>query len=767
MHRNTKSNSPPIRSKQAKRDLEVFTRLPGSEVIPTAAQVLQSKRGRTPSSPCQASTKNRLSNASGRDPRFRMTAIERQRLDELARECVVKRSDGRRGGAPSHAPGATAAKAKRGSRRMDLLRMDEDKLDGGLSGGDNLSPYRSANAKIGRVLRQKRPVRRRDEMKSHLLEKYFAINRNETEAAVTLQSFWRRTLSIRRMRLLALWHQSVLTIQSAVRSYLSRLRTSRWLAACCRAIIFCQRRVRKKNAMRRWRWNGAVERRASIKCQSGARVFLSKVDATRRRRAWAATVVQSHWRGAVARQLRVHLWRTKNATLLQTRMRMVVSSSAMNALRRSKHGAALRIERCWRGYRSRKIRDEMLHDRDVETREDQVRMLGSERTYWSDRAGTLEARLARNSSGSDDGGGAQVSQWREDIESLPSRIRQLDKHIEEGEVTIAEQCRLRMRMSPRSVEQGWRDQIDINVVNTRRDLTEAKLEVVFGARRRLREGEEGLRRKAEEIVEARDCARWWGQWYDEEMEDLWDCQRKHHLRDKDLELRRKVADVRRRWKIPYRVPSGKPDKARLRRERGEEINDVPHRGFCGGTVDLLAPDGDKREEAIQEASAGARRANDMMGVVKLLSHEGQVQQFEHLMKPVVKVMNMRNVASETSPPRPETPSSQCATNFPGQSSQHIKEAALYPNGSLRTCRQRRQKAPEAGGIGGGGSRVPWSLLDKLQSERDKFEEEKATDSRRGYSRWWKSGGDKYNGHRHNGYEAEESEARTDCKGWVG
>ena len=364
---------------EIKATLRSLLSLPGSDILPAADGNLKSH----PSNACKATNDD-----SGNG----MSLEEKERLESAKRRLLMKQKRLR-------CSSPLASKKVKPKVKPKPSKTSP-------------TPYHSANAKISKVLQTRTPMHQPAQMQSDLLEHLFQINRREISAAITIQSLWRRCVSIGHTKRIILSYRSAKMIQAIVRGHLARMRVYRIRQRLLRAVLKCQCQYRCRNAWRRWRHNQLMERIAATKCQSVARMRLARRIILRLRLRHAATQIKSVWRGYQGRRHRAQRRLYRNATVLQCWRRAELAKRAVKHLHLMKHEAANHIERWWRGHCARMRRDELLYQRTIETRSNQVRVLAAEEQFWSDRLQDLEKRMA-----SDD----DIKEWKRILADLPAQ----------------------------------------------------------------------------------------------------------------------------------------------------------------------------------------------------------------------------------------------------------------------------------------------------------------------------------------------------------
>jgi hypothetical protein len=120
--------------------------------------------------------------------------------------------------------------------------------------------------------------------------------------------------------------------------------------------------------------------------------------------------------------------------------------------------AAALIERCWRGFWGRKLKNDLLYARETMQRQNQVRLLGSEEQFYQDHIRLLEKRLKK-------------AGLKESNEELCSKVAQMYKYVEDQEFNYMELSRQKEAVSPRAIEQGWVEELAKNVRDHRNQIT--------------------------------------------------------------------------------------------------------------------------------------------------------------------------------------------------------------------------------------------------------------------------------------------------------
>jgi hypothetical protein len=211
-----------------------------------------------------------------KDHRTKMSDEERMRLDQLGDQLVKKK------------------------KQMTGMQM-----------------YQAANYKIRRVLKDRKPAKKAQTLKSGLMEDMFEVERRETQGATIIQKFWHKYLIVKQLKENVQKGKKIKVIQALVRGMITRKWLSLWYKNRFLMIIQWQARFRRFLSNKRWDAVCEIEEAASVKCQKGVRMFLGKCVAYWKRLHLAAERVQCMWRGCVARARSDKLWLDKQVSVLQ------------------------------------------------------------------------------------------------------------------------------------------------------------------------------------------------------------------------------------------------------------------------------------------------------------------------------------------------------------------------------------------------------------------------------------------------------------------
>ena len=150
-----------------------------------------------------------------------------------------------------------------------------------------------------------------------------------------------------------------------------------------------------------------------------------------------------------------------------------------------------------------------------------------------------------------------LCEQRQDLERQRS-----EKHeqIHALELHLKDQLQIQEQITPRAIQGGWEEQIQINLKDTRDRITSAKLDLFFDIEKKLKSVNDEITRIQSIEDEAKFNLGKWSTWQDTEQEELWSKQRLHDQKVEEKEKRQSIIDEQLRWAVKHCVPSGKPDK---------------------------------------------------------------------------------------------------------------------------------------------------------------------------------------------------------------
>lgn len=332
------------------------------------------------------------------------------------------------------------------------------------------------------------------------------------------------------------------TIQAAVRSMLLRCWLRTWIRQRSYFTIVCQSYLRRKIACRRWEERKEIEYCSARCIQSHIRMYLAKCKLDFMKRSYSASLIASYFQGYKARKICKIMRKTIHIIKIQTCFRVHLCQKEYEKVKNRKIGAANDIQRCWRGYVSRKQVSAFLRERFNRSCQVQVQIFGADIDYHK--------RMV-----------AHHSMDNYHVESM-KKIHAYECSIWESERKLEELQLMLAQLTPQSVRQGWKEQLEMNVKLERATLTKKKIKAIFEVQKefvtekKLVEGNLKTQRELETRLESLHN---WKNTIEMSM------QRERKAKERletEVRKRQAIADEKRKWTVQHTVASGKPFKAR-------------------------------------------------------------------------------------------------------------------------------------------------------------------------------------------------------------
>ena len=364
-----------------------------------------------------------------------------------------------------------------------------------------------------------------------------------------IQSFWRRILSWKELNLRFIQKISAIKIQATFRGSKARIWVAEWKRKKTLYAIRCQAHLRRRLDSKRWAKVRNLEYACALSIQSSIRSFLSKCLLRKLLKDRAASIIQMFYRTLKTKSRVLHHKLYKDATVIQSHIRLFICKQRFSILSVKKHAAAEIISRCWRGHEARRTRTKLLRERNLERKENFMRTLLADERYF-----LASASLSSNHSDSPEESGKGYS-------SLMSELERLESDLSVTETQSAELKKSLAQMTPRSVEQGWEEQTKRGIKNMRNTTTKLKHDIIFNVKRNIKQKEMQDRREKEEMAQLNSFRALTKDWLEEMIKEVWAGKRIHARRTYQRTSRQAIADEKRRWKVDLKTASGKPLKS--------------------------------------------------------------------------------------------------------------------------------------------------------------------------------------------------------------
>ncbi|KAA0159602.1 hypothetical protein FNF28_05806 [Cafeteria roenbergensis] len=419
------------------------------------------------------------------------------------------------------------------------------------------SAYASENRKIRKALQLRGKggrrqlelfgsTRQRNVVKSAALENLAYLERLEQQAAVVIQRAFRKFHRILFWKKWMLASKAAVAIQRTARGFIVRRLIRDWVKQREALITKAQSVIRGKLARDEVRREREYLASAATDVQRTFRGWLHRARAAKHRLDVSATDIQRVWRGVVARSRADRLFLDSQACVVQRMVRGWLCRLKFRQDLTEQSGAARRIQALFRSYRARVLRNELLWDRETRSRETWMAILRSEQR-WADSEIERRVKL-RTREALDDHVRVAELEWRKQCDQVA--LYEFDLVSLENE---------RLKLSPRAVQQGWAVQLKEDTEQHREWVSDFKSKALFeGAlrHRTLRDRRDKADAAAADLLALRRELE--TRWLDE-RNALWRRLNERRWAAEKLELAKRAADEKRRWKVKHFTETGKPD----------------------------------------------------------------------------------------------------------------------------------------------------------------------------------------------------------------
>lgn len=607
----------------AKKTLNRLLRLPDSSVLPAASKQMtnQIKHSALDRNYNSMNTRN-IDNNHSSDPKSNLTLKERERLDELARRLNVNNIQSSKHKVYNN-------KKKAGVIQRKPLIDTKAKIK-----DCAMNPYHKTNIKLNKLLHGKiKLFPGKEEIKSHSIQQVMKINQLEVMAALILQKNWRRYLSIEFMKLLAIKHKVAKILQPVVRGMLVRIWFhEHWKPKILQAIILIQASIRQYFTYKEYCQLLLKRLRSAIIVQKYVRSYINRIHFQEQILNIAVTRVQTFWRSKFSRSVYIKLKRNIQATKIQSIVRSIQTRCIHFVyVRQRKFKAATIIQCCWRFYLSRIKQRQMLYQRDMEQIQDQVRLIESEHRYWDGKATKLLHDDRK------DGKSSLKERLRNQYDQLSLKGDEYLTNVKEKEDEFDDLISQLSNLTPILIDQGWDKHLEHRIRRSRIGITQKKLGYIFNVKRHLHETKTVLDMVESDLAHAKNERDLWFKWREEEIETIWEIERKE-LKERELiEKRKKIANEKRKWAIPLTNENGKPYKKEKNSSWLNSANTECGR-FSYENVDIFASIQPTEENHHGNA---IYVANNLIEQIKLQKYNTDIQRQNGVWKPHIQYMQQK------------------------------------------------------------------------------------------------------------------------------
>lgn len=330
---------------------------------------------------------------------------------------------------------------------------------------------------------------------SHDLNNLFELERRENNAARKIQIAYKKMFIFNRIRHAVLCVTKAVKLQTWFRGLIARKFTATWFNVRNTLVVRWQGCIRKWISNRHLRPKQAFERSMVIRIQKMIRGKLGRLRWNWHNRWLAASRIQVMWRGVRDRHHADGLWLNKVIIPLQTIARRMIGKMRCDTNRKELDLQASFIQRTYLCWAASQRLGKALYNREIDYRSNVIDQLRNEEDHCCNRILTLSTRLHQ-------------SGLRESLDMAAQELERGQDESERLHRGYVELDRQREVLSPRSIKQGWRVELEQQRYNMKCEMTTLKAKVLFDYLPHTLQLEEQLEKRVLEIeheANVRDC----------------------------------------------------------------------------------------------------------------------------------------------------------------------------------------------------------------------------------------------------------------------
>ena len=324
----------------------------------------------------------------------------------------------------AQALGQRVSKKSRGRRKLASLRI-----------------YESESKRIRKVLLRRRPRKLQTKIRSRAMEDLFELKRIESEACLTIQRWYRRCKIHDQWKLALRKSRAAGMIQKLVRGMITRRLVKIWLVRRTWLVILVQSYIRGNQSRVETHKLSIEWFNAAQSMQRIVRGYLSRIRAVNVRRERASAKIQKVWRGSIARVFADRIWLDAQAVKIQRIARGVVGRTYFKKWHGEANKAAVVIQKAIRSLFSCMVRDRLLWQRDIQRRNELLKILQSEDMWLSKELSRYSQYIEKHD-------------LRSSLKAAKKRARAMEDSIREKEWDYLALQRERNSIDPTGVRQG-------------------------------------------------------------------------------------------------------------------------------------------------------------------------------------------------------------------------------------------------------------------------------------------------------------------------
>ena len=472
---------------------------------------------------------------------------------------------------------------------------------------------------------------------SYDLDFVFDRERQEHAAATRIQKSWKKIGRLKPWKNIIRTMLAARTIQRIAKGMITRKWVARWVNTRNLTIGCIQATYRRYISNKRLRPKQAREWKCATDIQRIVRGKLGRLRSTRRRYAVAAIHIQALWRGVTARVRSDRAWLNKVVVPIQTMVRSKLAKGGLDKMRAEMNAAALVIQKKFRCYSATQKVGEMLRRRENEYRMDNIAQLTTDGEMVQEKIEKMITRLLRRD-------------FQGEATDTLKRMLDAMRDIYDQENSMVEMNRQMEILSPRAITMGYYQELSRNNIDLRNKLTSSKIDCLFDKTLKVRKIDSLVdfnMHDIELVAEHRTAVSQFREW---EYADRRDRAYQRDLLYRSRIKRQSIAEERRRWKVLFYTPDGKPDK---RRRPGRPWDPSILAGkdketYSASNIDIFSsiPDSNKTKPGSKES------IEQTLNTMSLQTYLQEVNAYEQLLQPIQDILQ-NNLGAPIGKPAPQ------------------------------------------------------------------------------------------------------------------
>jgi len=472
---------------------------------------------------------------------------------------------------------------------------------------------------------------------SYDLDFVFDRERQEHEAAARIQQSWKRIGRLRPWKNIVHTMLAARTIQRIAKGMITRKWVARWFNTRNMTVGCIQANIRRYLSNKHLRPKLKHEWVCALNIQRIVRGKFGRLRSARQHYKIAAIHIQAVWRGVTARVKSDRLWLNKVVVPIQTMVRAKLARGGLDNMRKEFEHAAIMIQKRFRCYSAMQKVGDKLRNRENEYRVDNIAQLTSDGEHIQERIEKMIQRLLRK-----DFQGQAAETLKHMLDAM--------QDVYELENQMIEMIRQMDILSPRAITQGFYQELNVNCIDLRNQVTKQKIDCLFKKTLKVSNIDhlvEVNMLEIERVAASREAVTQFREWeYSERRARAYQRELLYRSRVK----RQSIAEERRKWQVRYYTPDGKPDK---RRRPGRPWDSAAFAGkeketYSASNINIFAdiPDSNKTKPGSKES------IDQTLNTMSLQTYLQEVNAYEQMLNPIQEILQ-KNLGAPIGKPAPQ------------------------------------------------------------------------------------------------------------------